>query len=445
MKKAIVDISAVYWRNWHLSANEDISSAANKTLSFVRRLYPEHGVDNLTIAIDSPPYKRSEIYPEYKKNRSEKSEASKYELQKAIESILDDGVRGASCAGYEADDVIATLVKQDEYTVYGTDKDLLQCTDLVEPYTGKIKAPVPTLGIMRDMVVDYLALTGDDSDNIKGVKGIGQKTAVRMLEKYGSIKGIYDALQETPDDFTPSTTDNLHEAIGWIDTTRQIIQLSDDLELMFEKRDVDNTKEVITKMAPDTESSCAIEMHEPNDAPVVAVKEPRRVVQYDNVGYQNSLEPVGIDELWRCASALHQSGLYEGFAKPQGIMAAIMYGREVGLGAAMSVSSINVIKGKPSMGAEGLVALVKSKPVCEYLQCVERTNTSATWVTKRVGSPEPIRVTYTIEDAKKAGKDKDRNYQMQPAQMLMWRAASIICRMEYPDITKGMMSIEEMQ
>ena len=67
-KKAIVDISAVYWRCYHVSEGEEVSAAARKTLSFVRNLYGTYGAENIVIAIDAPPYKRCDIYPEYKRS-----------------------------------------------------------------------------------------------------------------------------------------------------------------------------------------------------------------------------------------------------------------------------------------------------------------------------------------------------------------------------------------
>lgn len=444
MKQAIIDLSAIYRRYWHMSEGENVNSAARKTLAFVRRLY-EADIE-IIVALDAPPYKRKEVYPEYKANREPMSAAIKHELDKTIESIRNDGWKIARCQGYEADDVIATLVKNAdcETVVYGTDKDLLQCTDVYDIFNDKVKTPENTLNVSRDKVVDYLTLCGDSSDNIKGVKLIGPKKAVDMLGKYGTIKGIYDALLSNPEDFTPATTNNLQDAMAWIDTTRSIIVLSDDLDLEIEQKEIDRTKEVIEEM--ETEKEHCEEITESEETAIATVDQrPARVVRYKDVEYKNSLEPMGIDELWRCSNALHQSQLYEGFATPQGIMAAIMHGREIGMGAAMSVSSINVIKGKPSVGAEALVAMVKASSDCEYLQCTERTPTSATWVTKRRGSPKEISVTFTMEDARAMGKDNDYNYKKQPAQMLMWRAASIICRMEYPDKTKGMMSKEEMQ
>lgn len=431
---AIVDLSAIYRRYWHASEGEDMSSAKRKTLSFVRSLYSDHS--EVIVALDSPPYKRSEVYPEYKANRQPMPAAIADELKNTIENIANDGWKIAKCDGYEADDVIATLVKQyGDVSVYGSDKDLLQCCDLTEPGTGKISTAMSRLGVDRDKVVDYLTLIGDSSDNIKGVNGVGPKTAVRMLAKYGDIKGIYNALRDDTAAFTESTSANLRDAMAWIDTTRQIIQLSDDLDIEIEQRDVERSPETLDE--PEIESVTTLATVTPIQPAVV-----RKI----DVNYATSLEPVGIDELWRVSKGLFDSGLYSSFVNAQGAMAAVMHGRELGLGAAASLSSICVVKGRPTLYAETMVALVKASPVCEYIQCTERTAERCTWVTKRRGNPQPTTLSMTYKECAAISPDsKLTQLQRQPATMIMWKCAAAICRMEYPDVTKGIHATEEFQ
>jgi 5'-3' exonuclease len=433
---AVIDLSAIYRRYWHASEGENMSSAKRKTLSFVRSLHSDYS--EIIVALDCPPYKRTELYPEYKAHRQPMPEAIKEELKKTIESIANDGWKIARCEGYEADDIIATLVLQYNglVDVYGSDKDLLQCCDLIG-IDGKLSTSETRLGVSRDRVVDFLTLTGDSSDNIKGVHGVGAKTAVAMLDKFGSIKGIYDALAKDASQFKPKTVENLSAAFSWIDTTRQIIKLSDDLDLDIEQREVDRMSENVIE-------EDVVQQDVPQQENAMVVHSQPAVVRKIDVDYRNSLEPAGIDELWRVSSGMFQSGLYSGFLNAQGVMAAIMHGRELGLGAATSLSSIHVIKGKPTLSAEAMVAMVKASDKCEYLMCTERTDDQSTWVTKRVGYPKEVSFTFSMEDARKMEKASDYNYKKQPATMLMWRAASALCRQEYPDITKGLHSTEEM-
>ena len=442
IEKAIVDISAVYWRNWHVSEQEDVSSAARKTLSFVRGLYGDYGVNNIIIAIDKPPYKRNEIYPEYKANRTEKNEAAVHELKKAIESILDDGVTGASCHGYEADDVIATLVKDCECVVYGTDKDLLQCTDLLEPYTGKYKSAETTLEVKRNQVVDYLALIGDKSDNIRGVHKIGHKTAVRMLQKYGSIKGIYDALQTDERAFTPATRDNLLDAIEWIDTTVQVIKLSDDLDLDFERRETKKGDDIMSDIENEDKANeivdTAIE-HVKKEVPVSIN------VNHEQLSFKQSLEPVGLAQLWKVSQAFINSKLYTKFPTAEAAMVTIMRGRALGLDATTAMDGIHVIQGKPTMSASLMVALVLSSPKCEYMYCDEMNDSKSVWVAKRAGTPNEVRREFTIEHAQKMQLTSKDNWIKQPDVMLQWRCAAALIRQLFPDVVNGLYATEEFQ
>lgn len=437
---AIVDLSAIYRRYWHASEGEEMSSAKRKTLNFVRSLYSDHS--EIIVAIDCPPYKRCDVYPGYKANRSPMPPAIGEELKKTIDAIADDGWKIARCEGYEADDIIATLVKQYSggVDVYGSDKDLLQCCDLIDPMDGKFSTSMSRLEIPRDKVVDYLALIGDKSDNIKGVTGVGNKTALALLESFGSIGGIYKALQTEPGKFKPKSIENLREAMAWIDTTRQIITLSDDLELDIEQRDIDRSPDTMDGVVDVEESTENI----PETSLATVQHVQPAVVRKIDVEYSNSLEPVGIEELWRMSRGLFDSGLYSGFLNAQGAMAAIMHGRELGMGAATSLSSIFVVKGKPTLPAETMIALVKASPVCEYIQCVERTPEQCTWITKRRGNPEETRHSMTYAECEAISPDKyTTQLRRQPATMIMWKTAAALCRMEYPDVTKGLHATEE--
>lgn len=148
---------------------------------------------------------RSEVYGAYKATRREMPEDM--QRQWAFLPPLVEGF-GYSCmtaAGFEADDVIATLANRmasedvDVYIVTG-DKDFGQLVNdhvfLVDDAKGQIlKAPEieEKLGVRPDQVVDALALAGDTSDNIPGVPGIGMKTAAQLLQQFVNLEGILEA------------------------------------------------------------------------------------------------------------------------------------------------------------------------------------------------------------------------------------------------------------
>jgi len=426
----IIDLSALYWRNWHASDGDEISSARRKTLGFIRSLYSD--TSQVIVALDSPPYLRSKVYDDYKKNRPQKPEAALQELKRCIDEILEDGWMVAKAAGYEADDVIYSLL--DVYTeskVWATDKDLLQCCDITEPWTKKIKTAQNTLGVDRCQVVDYLALIGDVSDNIPGVKGVGPKTASAMLTKYRDIEGIYMELDRNPDCFRPSTASALTGAKDWLQLTTVPLITLQNCDFKIEKRDV--------KKIDPSECGYPIEGITTKEPPSTAI-----TATHEKIAFKQSLEPIGITEAWRVSEAFYQSRLYSKFSNAQAIMVTIMRGRSLGLDATTALDGINVIQGKPTMSAALMVGLVMSNSKCQYLYCDSTTDHEATWVGRRLGIPRDITRTFTIQDAQKMGLVGKDNWQKQPATMLKWRAVSMLIRELFPDVINGLYSTEEM-
>ncbi len=175
--------------------------------------------DYLAIAFDlgGATY-RHEADETYKAGRPETPEDFMPDLENLQELLKAMNLPIVVSPGYEADDVIGTLARkasQDgfEVKILSGDRDMFQ---LVDP-DGKIKvlylsttygrgAPPPKefgveqvkekLGVLPSQIVDYKALCGDASDNIPGVKGIGEKTAVQLLSQYGSLERVYESIDE---------------------------------------------------------------------------------------------------------------------------------------------------------------------------------------------------------------------------------------------------------
>ncbi len=123
---------------------------------------------------------------------------------------------------------------------------------------------------------------------------------------------------------------------------------------------------------------------------------------------------------------------------PANVLAQILAGSERGLGPMQSISGFHVIKGKPVMSSELMAALVRRSPECEYLQLIESTDDSATFETKRRGDPRPTRMSYSANEAKRAGTAKpDSGWAKHPAAMCRARAMSSLCRVVYPDVLLG--------
>lgn len=130
---------------------------------------------------------------------------------------------------------------------------------------------------------------------------------------------------------------------------------------------------------------------------------------------------------------------------PADVLAIVMAGAELGLAPMQSVRALLLIKGKPTLAADAMGALVKSRrDVCEYLLLKTSDATRAVYETKRVGDPAPTTMAFTIEEARTAQLNGD-NWKKFPAAMLRARALSAICRAVYPDLLLGVYEPEELE
>lgn len=123
--------------------------------------------------------------------------------------------------------------------------------------------------------------------------------------------------------------------------------------------------------------------------------------------------------------------------KPADVLAIVLTGRELGIGPMQSMRGFDVIQGKVSMSSAMIGALILSSPDCEYLTPIEASPTIATYETKRRGAPAPVRMSFTIEEAKQAGLTGKDNYKKNPTAMLLARAQARIGRAVYPDKLLG--------
>ncbi len=442
MKTALIDLSGIYWRMWHVGDGDGPSEARRKTLTFIRNLYTDY--DSIKICIDSPPYNRCKIYPGYKAHRAEKDSAAIEELKATIAEILKDGWPVLSCKGEEADDVMgsycAQLTDPDEVVdILSGDKDMLQVnvynTAVRDPFKGVHRQAIEVLGVEPNQVPDYLALVGDLSDNIPGVPGIGSKTACALLSTFDSIEQILKAAKDEPEKFKKAKVrESLLENANRLHMSRELAQLNYNCDIVTEQQEAEivdsiDTTEVATEVTTEVEA-----------------EQVTHIVKHAETEYRHSLEPVGLKEAWGVSKTLHDSGLYSGnFRNPASIFATIMRGRALGIDATTALDSINVIKGKPTMSAALIVGLVLNSGKAEYFDCIEQNDNQATWITKRKNSPNEIKRTFTIDEAAQLGLSGKDNYRKQPSVMLQWRGACALARMVYPDIVVGLYSFEEME
>ncbi len=201
-------------------------------------------VDYLICAFDAKgPTFRHEEYGEYKIDR----EAMPEDLRPQIEAIhrwLDAlGILRVEVPGFEADDILATIAARTveaggECYLVTNDKDARQLVgDHVHIYLIRKRKEmgrqevIDEWGVTPEQVIDLQALWGDPGDNIPGVEGIGRKTASELLQKYGSIEGIFEHIEEVRG---PKRRERLRASRELLEQSRRLVRLRTDVPLSFD-------------------------------------------------------------------------------------------------------------------------------------------------------------------------------------------------------------------
>lgn len=204
-----------YWaiqRNLSTSAGEQTNAVfgvASMLLTILKREQPDAVIACFDEGNETVRHKEHE---EYKAGRQETPDDFYTQIPRVHQCLETFGIPILSNPEYEADDLLGSLAVKgreegfDVIIVTG-DKDLYQMAD------GNIRIAVPhkgysqpeylnangveeKLGVTPEQVPEYKGLVGDSSDNLKGVKGIGPKTAIRLLQQYGDLEGVYEHLDE---------------------------------------------------------------------------------------------------------------------------------------------------------------------------------------------------------------------------------------------------------
>lgn len=208
----IIDGHSVAYRAYYavppLLNKKGIPTGVTHTfLNILLSLQKKYSPDKLIVTFDSKgKTKRHEMYEAYKANRDATPEDLIPQVEHLKEIIPLLGIPVLAEVGYEADDIIYTLTEKfpDEKCLIVTkDKDLHQMvSDRVFIIDYKKENPIGVEDVIEkfevrpDQILDYLALIGDASDNIPGVKGIGPKTAVKLLTAYDTIDNIFEHVDE---------------------------------------------------------------------------------------------------------------------------------------------------------------------------------------------------------------------------------------------------------
>ena len=176
-------------------------------VNMINKIINDEKPEYMLVAFDKGKTFRHDKYEDYKAGRIAMPEELKVQFPVAKKVLENLGIKWFEIDNYEADDIVGTLAKQiDEKDGYeglivSSDKDLLQLiSDKVIVKHLKSKDYIlmnkntffEIYGLSPEKMIDVKALEGDPSDNIPGVKGIGEKTALKLLQDYGSVEGVYE-------------------------------------------------------------------------------------------------------------------------------------------------------------------------------------------------------------------------------------------------------------
>ncbi|MDP3678557.1 MAG: DNA polymerase I [Methylotenera sp.] len=245
----LVDGSSYLYRAFHAmpdlrNSQNEPTGAIQGVLNMLRRLHKDYPSDYSACVFDAKGKTfRDDIYPDYKANRASMPDDLRPQIEPLHEAIKALGWPLIMENGVEADDVIGALAKQAEregvrviistgdkdiaqlvnehITVINTMRDAFRKVDDVLDIAGVEKK----FGIPPSLMVDYLVLIGDTSDNVPGVEKVGPKTAVKWLTQYGSLENIV----ANADEIKGVVGENLRKALPWLPTARELITIRCDV------------------------------------------------------------------------------------------------------------------------------------------------------------------------------------------------------------------------
>ena len=246
----LVDGSSYLYRAYHVPNLQRLTNAAGEptgavygVINMLRSLIAEYQPEHMAVVFDARGKTfRHEMYDKYKANRPGMPDDLSVQVEPLHALVRAMGLPLLQEAGVEADDVIGTLASQAteqgiETVISTGDKDMAQ---LVSPHVTLVNTMSQTcldsagveekFGVPPGLIIDFLALTGDTSDNIPGIPGVGPKTAARWLTSYGSLDDIIAHASE----IKGKAGENLRANLGGLALARELTAIRCDVELGVE-------------------------------------------------------------------------------------------------------------------------------------------------------------------------------------------------------------------
>jgi DNA polymerase-1 len=245
----LVDGSSYLYRAYHAMPDlravpgdpeSPATGAIRGMINMLQKLRKDVRADYVACVFDAPgPTFRDALYPEYKANRSPMPPDLRLQIDPIHEVVRLLGWKVLNIPGVEADDVIGTLAcmatERDIETVISSgDKDLSQLVndhvmviDTMNDRKRDVAGVEAEFGVPPRLMVDYQTLVGDAVDNVPGVDKVGPKTAVKLLQEYGSL----DALVARAHEVKGAVGENLRRALDWLPKGRELLTIKKDCEL----------------------------------------------------------------------------------------------------------------------------------------------------------------------------------------------------------------------
>ncbi|HEY3077130.1 MAG TPA: DNA polymerase I [Burkholderiales bacterium] len=242
----LVDGSSYLYRAYHAlpelrsPKTGEPTGAIYGVLNMLRKLATDYKAQARAAVFDAKGKTfRDEVYPEYKATRTAMPDDLSRQVEPLYEAVKALGWPFLCIDGVEADDVIATLADQASKrgwrTVISTgDKDLTQLVDertlWINTMSNErldVEGVKAKFGVPPDKIVDYLALIGDQIDNVPGVDKVGPKTACKWIVQYGSLEGVI----AHADEISGLAGENLRKVKDWLPKARQLLTVKRDVPL----------------------------------------------------------------------------------------------------------------------------------------------------------------------------------------------------------------------
>src|SRR5947207_361512 len=247
----IIDGHAQIFRAFYAPFRELSSSTGEPTKAtyvftqMLLNLIAQRKPDYLAMVIDSGDEYvfRKELYPDYKANRQATPADLEPQEERILRIVKDAGIPVFAQRGMEADDIIATMARRLcdqgwDIVVVSKDKDLRQiindCTKLydVQSDTFTDAARMETdCGYGPNKAIDVQTLMGDAIDNVPGIPGVGEKTAAKLIKKYGTAEAVLTHL----DELTPKMRENFEKFGDRLSTARKLVTLKTDVDFDFDE------------------------------------------------------------------------------------------------------------------------------------------------------------------------------------------------------------------